>query len=232
MGSPRKNYGLLIGGGLIVVAASVAGGILLMGGEVDEGTGVTVAPSTLATETTVGNTEVLTPPPTVALTDPVATTVPGGPIRVFDDTNTFSMIVQNDLELDTTTILSIDKFEVPSISTATVIADYFVDDVTFGLTAVVVGPEIGSTAQQVMSGFLIPPEGTCTGRVDDQVETAAGLADRILLTGCGVGGGNKVLMVVQLADRPVVIGVYMQSTSDLSTLTPDVQLALESIVVL
>lgn len=205
-----------------------------MGGEVDKGASVTlapVAPSALATETTVGNTEVLTPPPTVAPTDPVPTTAPGGPIEAVDDTNTFSMIVPNDLELDTTTILSTDQIDVPAISAATVIADYLVDDVTFGLTAVVVGPKIGSTVEQVMSGFFLPAEGTCTGRVDDQVETAAGLADRVSLTGCGVGGGNKVLMVVQLPDRPVVIGIYVQSTADVATLTPLALFALESILV-
>lgn len=234
--APKKSNGLLIGGGLVVVAALVGGVVLLTGGDDDKKTTVTLAPvtsSTLDTATTLGTTVQITTPATAAT---VAPTVPetaapdDGLVTVNDDTGTFSIILPNDLELDTTTITSNDGFIVPSISAAEIISDYNVDDTTFGLTSVAVGPDIGSDTVQVMA-FLEPVEGTCTGRVQDQVQTALGLADRVSLTGCGAGAGNKVLMVVQLADRPVVIGIYMQGLATIENLQPAAQYALESIFV-
>ena len=50
--------------------------------------------------------------------------------------------------------------------------------------------------------------------------TASGRPTVVTLTGCGVGAGNKVLMVVQLADRPVVIGIYMQGLATIENLQP------------
>lgn len=234
---PKKGNGLLIGGGLVLVAALVGGVVLLTGGDDDKKTSITLAPITSTTEvsvTTIGGQITVPPtaPPTAPPTDPATTTaVDDGLIEIFDDTGTFSMILPDDLEVDTTTIASNDGFAVPSISAAEIIASYNTDDVTFGLTAVAVGPDIGSDAEQVMA-FLEPAEGTCTGRsVEVGRPTAMGAANVVSLTGCGVGGGNKVLLVVQLADRPVVIGLYMQGVADVATLLPAAQFALESILV-
>ncbi len=232
---PKKGNGLLIGGGLVVVAALVAGVVLLTGGDDKKSTSITLAPitsTTLITVTTVG--VPITSPATVPVTDapPPATTVADGPVTVMDDTGTFTILVPSDLERDTTTINSKDGFVVPSISAADIIADYNGDDTTFGFTAVAVGPDIGSDVSQVMA-FLEPTEGTCTGRsVEIGRPTALGSANQVSLTGCGVGLGNKVLMVLQLADRPVVIGIYLQSLADVSAMQPFAQTLLESIIVL
>jgi hypothetical protein len=235
--APKKSNGLLIGGGLVVVAAIVGGIVLLTGGGDDKSTTITLAPitsTTVAADTTVPATAVLTVPPTVAPTEPTVpetTAVDDGLIEVFDDTGTFLIVLPNDLELDTTTITSNDGFIVPSVSASVAIADYNVDDTTFGLTAVAIGPDIGSDVAQVME-FLEPPEGTCTGRdVEIGRPTAVGAATQVSLSGCGAGLGNKVLIVVQLTDRPVVIGVYMQGLAPTADLQPAAQLALESIVV-
>ena len=232
--APKKGNGLLIGGGLVVVAAIVGGIVLLTGGDDKKTTSITLAPitsTTVAEAITVPATAVITVPPTVAPTDAPTTVADDGLIEVFDDTGTFSMLLPDDLELDTTTITSNDGFIVPSISAANVIADYNVDDTTFGLTAVAVGPDIGSDPDQVMA-FLEPAEGTCTGRsVEIGRPTALGAANVVFLTGCGAGAGNKVLMVVALADRPVVVGIYMQGLAAIEDLTPAAQFALETILV-
>ena len=236
--APKKGNGLLIGGGLVVVAALVGGVVLLTGGGNDKkSTSITLAPitsTTIATQPTTAITSAITTPATVL--DTVAPTAPptttgSSLVTITDDTGTFSIMVPDNLELDTTTITSNDGFAVPSISAASIIADYNGDDTTFGLTSVAVGPTIGSDATQVLA-FLEPADGTCTGRTeDDGFATAVGSATRVTLTGCGAGGGNKVLIVVQLADRPVVIGIYMQGTATVENLQPAAQFALESIFV-
>jgi hypothetical protein len=233
--APKKGNGLLIGGGLVVVAALVGGVVLLTGGDDDKKSTITLAPitsSTLAPETTASN-PVITLPPTTAGTDVPTTIEDNGLIEVTDDTGTFSMILPNDLELDTTTITTADTppITIPSISAAEGIASYNTDDVTFGVTAISVGPDLGHNAEQVMA-FLEPAEGTCTSRsVEIGRPTAVGAANVVSLSGCGVGAGNKVLMVVQLADRPVVIGIYMQGLAAIADLDPAAQYALESILV-
>lgn len=234
--APKKGNGLLIGGGLVVAAALIGGVVLLTGGDDKKSTTITLAPITSTTaatiDTTIATTAAITVPVTVAPTVP-ETTADSGLVTITDDTGTFSIVLPNDLELDTTTITSTDDppVVIPSISAADVIADYNVDDTTFGLTAVSVGPDIGSDAAQVMA-FLEPADGTCTGRVQEEgIATAVGIATRVSLTGCGAGGGNKVLMVVQLADRPVVIGIYMQGLAAIENLQPAAQYALESIFV-
>ncbi len=234
--APEKGNGLLIGAGLLVVAALIGGIVLLMGGDDDKKSTITLAPitsSTLATDTTAA--AGITLPPTVPVTDAhtVPTTVADDSFtRVTDETGTFSMDVLDSLELDITTITTTDvpPLTVPSISAAYVIDSYNTDDVTFGFTAVSVGPLIGSDAAQVMA-FLEPPDGTCTGRVEDVVETFLGTANRVSLTGCGVGAGNKVLMVLQLADRPVVIGIYMQALDPVEDVQGAARFAFESILV-
>jgi len=235
--APKKSNGLLIGGGLAVVAALIGGVVLLTGGDDDKkSTTITLAPITSTTLFTQPTTAITTAITTATVVETAAPTVPetiadSGLVTITDDTGTFSIVVPDDLELDTTTITSNDGFIVPSINAATIIADYNGDDTTFGLTSVAVGPAIGSDVAQVME-FLEPAEGTCTGRsVEFGRPTAVGAASVVTLTGCGVGGGNKVLMVVQLADRPVVIGIYMQGLAPVADLQPAAQFALESIVV-
>ena len=235
--APKKGNGLLIGGGLVVVAALVGGVVLLTGGDDDKkSTTITLAPitsTTIGTETTTAITSAITTPATVAETAaPTAppTTAGGDLITITDDTGTFSIVVPDDLELDTSTITSNDGFIVPSISAAVIIADYNGDDTTFGFTSVVVGPDVGSDPAQVLA-FLEPADGTCSGRTEDiGIATALGSATRVSLTGCGAGGGNKVLIVVQLADRPVVIGIYMQGLATIADLQPAAQFVLESMV--
>lgn len=236
--APKKGNGLLIGGGLVLVAALVGGVVLLTGGDDNKkSTSITLAPISTTTtpgitDTTVSSTAAITVPVTVPATAP-ETTADSGLVTITDDTATFSIVLPNNLELNTTTISSTDTPPViiPSVSAADVIADYNTDDTTFGLTAVAVGPDIGSTAEQVLA-FLEPVDGTCTGRVqEDGIATAVGTAIRVSLTGCGTGGGNKVIMVVQLADRPVVIGIYMQGLATIENLQPAAQYALESIFV-
>ncbi len=230
--APKKGNGLLIGGGLVVAAALIGGVVLLMGGDDDKKTsGITLAPvTTLATATTA---PVITLAPTVAPTDPVVPTTvdDSGIITVTDDTGMFSMLLPDYFEADTSTTTSTDGFTIPSISASETLSSYVVDDVTFGLTAIAVGPEIGSDAAQVME-FLEPEDGTCTGRVADTAETFYGTATRVSLTGCNGTAGNKVLMVVALADRPVVIGIYVQALAAVADIQGFAQSELESMVAL
>lgn len=232
--APKKNNGLLIGGGLVVVAALVGGGILLMGGDDDKKPSVTLAPitsTTDATATTASSPVITDAPTTVPVATDAPTTVPESTLEeFFDDTGTFSMVLPNDLEIDTTVLVDQNGQEIPSIAAAESLAGYNSDDTTFGLTAVVVGPAFNTDAALVMD-FLEPAEGTCTTRVADQVQTALGLADRVSLAGCGVGSGNKILMTVTLADGVTVVGLYMQGLADATTLAPAAQYALESVFV-
>lgn len=232
--APKKNNGLLIGGGLVVVAALVGGGVLLLGGDDDKKTSVTLAPitsTTAATATTASSPVITDAPTTVPVVTDAPTTVPASTLEAFfDDTGTFSMTLPNDLEIDTTVLVDQNGQEIPSIAAAESLSAYNTDDTTFGLTTIVVGAAFNADAALVME-FLEPAEGTCTARVADQVQTTLGLAERVSLTGCGVGAGNKVLMTVTLADGVTVVGVYMQGLADAATLAPAAQAALESVFV-
>lgn len=229
--APKKGNGLLIGGGLVVVAALIGGVVLLTGGDDDKkSTSITLAPvTTLAVvDTTIAiDTTIAVVDTTIAIDTTVAD---DGLIEVFDDTGTFSIILPNDLETDTTPIGPTGA--TPSIRAAVVLDDFRNEEVTFGLIAVAgaVGSDLGSDAAEALA-WMNPPDGVCTGRVDDTVETALGLAMRASFTGCGVDAGNKILMAIQLAGRPVLIGIYMQGTADLVTLGSAAQFALESMFV-
>ncbi|MBI4883102.1 MAG: hypothetical protein HY826_03520 [Actinobacteria bacterium] len=233
--APKKGNGMLIGGGLVVAAALVGGVVLLTGGDDKKSTSITLAPIESSTTsgisvTTASSTPVvITAPPTVAPTAaPDTTAVDSNIVQLFDDTGAFSVYVPSDLETDTSAITSNDGFTVPSVSAADSISAYYNDDGTFGMTIIAVGPDIGSDAAQVMA-FLSPPDNSCTGRTDDVVETALGSALRSNFETCGNELGNKVLLVVALAGRPVVVGIYVQSQESVELIQPLAQAILETI---
>ncbi len=160
-----------------------------------------------------------------------ATTVPltSGIVAVRDDTGTFSINIRGDLQMETAPSIAAGGFTVPRITASTNLTGYYADNTTFGVLIVAVGPDIGSELTQVVS-FLEPNETVCKERVKDTIKTSLGDAVRISLTGCGVDNlGTKVLLVVQIAEPPYVIGMRMQDAGELGAIQSAALTLLESI---
>ena len=146
-----------------------------------------------------------------------ATTLPVSDaiITVLDDTETFSVNLRGNLEMETAPSIAAGGFTVPRVTASDDLKAYYADNTTFGVLIVAVGPDIGSEVAQVL-GFMEPNESVCKERVRETITTALGSAVRISLTGCGVDNlGAKVLLSVQIADPPLVIGIRMQDDGDL-----------------
>ncbi len=200
-----SNTGLIVAGVLLV--AAIIGGVMLFnsssGG--DNTPNATVAP--------VGAAPTLVPasvPATVATSSAIA--------AVTDDTGTFSINLRGDLQIETAPEVAAGGFTVPRITASEDLAKYYADNTTYGVLVMTVGPDIGSAVTQVLD-FLEPDKSVCKDRVKDAINTTLGVATRISLTGCGVDNlGTKVLLGLQLADRPLVIGMRMQDTGDLAAI--------------
>jgi hypothetical protein len=200
-----SNTGLIVAGVLLV--AAVIGGVMLFnassGG--DNTPNATVPPVGAA--------------PTLVAASVPATAAPSNAIvAVVDDTGTFSINLRGDLQVETAPEVAAGGFSVSRITASENLAKYYADNTTFGVLFIAVGPDIGSEVTQVL-GFLEPDKSVCKDRVKDAINTTLGIATRISLTGCGVDNlGTKVLLSIQLVDRPLVVGLRMQDTGDLAAI--------------
>ena len=251
---PKKKTGLIIAGGLAAVAAVVGGVILFSGGDDDK----TVTPgSTALPETTVFNTlpeTTLPPEDTLVITLPViteppvtepsvtepevtepevtapATTIVSGADPITDDLNIFTVVLPAGLQVDTTPIVTDDDFTLASVTGAADLEGFYSEDVTFGMSVIVVGPEVESDPSEVLL-FLEPDEGICTGRQEiPDHPTALGLTTMVKLDGCSPdGSAAKVLIVMALPERSSVLAIYVQGPGTADGLLPQAQAVFESV---
>lgn len=195
-----NNTGVIIGAVLAIVALICVILLFTVAGRDDGGPQITLAPFG-ATTTSLA----------------VATTVPNAAITaVTDDTGTFSINIRGDLQKETAPSIAAGGFIVPRITASVDLAAYYADNTTFGVLVVAVGPDIGSEVTQVLA-FMEPNESVCKERLRELINTSYGQAVRISLTGCGVDNlGTKILISVQLAEPPLVIGIRMQDEGELA----------------
>ena len=245
---PKKKTGLMIAGGLVAVAAVVAAVVLLSGGDDDK----TVSPATTFPETTASVLPDITVPPEdtlvitlpvitepevtePAITDPpvtdpvVQTTILSGGV-ITDDLGVYTMVLPDGLAVDTTPLTTQDNFTLPSIAGAVDLEGFYGDDVTPGMTSVVVGKDVDSTPAKVLA-FLEPGEGVCTDREQiDDFPTAFGPSILLKLDGCGDGGvAAKVILVVALPNSTSIAALYVQGPGTAVDLLPQAQPVFESI---
>lgn len=199
-----NNSGLIV---IVAVIVVVIGGIvalLFSVGSGDRTPPLTLAP--LGAETTlVGD---------GATTLPVSDAI----IAVPDDSGTFSVNLRGNLQMETAPSEAAGGFTVPRITASDDLKAYYADNTTFGVLIVAVGPDIGSEVAQVLA-FMEPNETVCKDRLRETINTTLGDAVRISLTGCGVDNlGTKVLLSIQVAEPPLVIGIRMQDTGELSSI--------------
>ncbi|MCB0955739.1 MAG: hypothetical protein KDB06_02130, partial [Ilumatobacter sp.] len=225
--APKKKTGLIVGGGIAAVAL-VVGGVLAFGGG-DDDKGVSPATTTLpgvsttamAQDTTTAvpvttlapaTSVVLTLPPTnVPPPTQAPTTADAALIEVFDDTNSFSALIPNFLEIDTRPIQSNDGFTVPSITAATSVDDYNSDHVTFGFTLFAVPGTITTSTDDVLN-FISPGEGECSSQsLNIGYPTAFGSGTMVQYDGCGDGSAAKVLIVVRIDSADATLAIYYQA---------------------
>lgn len=249
---PKKNTGLIIAAGLVAAAAAFAAVLLLTGGDDDKA----VSPATTTAQVTIEtpapdvtvpteDTLVITVPPITyppvsdpvitdpAATDPADTTVQstilsGG--EIFDDLGVFSVVLPDGLQVDTTPVTTSDNFTLPSVVGADSLDGFYNDDVTFGTTVLVVGSDVDSTAEEVLT-FLEPDAGICTSRVQTaDYPTALGNGILLQLDGCSPdGSAAKVIIVVALPDAKSVVSIYTQGPGTAAALLPQTQTVLESV---
>ncbi len=240
---PQKKTGLIIAGGLVAVAAVVAVVLIVTGGKDDKTVAsdttaaITIPASTIPPDDTLVITlPVITEPDVTepAITDPpitdpgvVSTIDSGGAIT--DDLGVFSIVLPDGLSVDTTAITTKDNFTLPSVAGAIDLQGFYGDDVTPGLTSVVVGEDVDSTAAAVLA-FLEPAEGVCTGREQiDAYPTAIGTSILLKLDGCGDGTAAKVILVAEIEGSTSIAALYVQGPGASGGLLPQAQTVFESI---
>ncbi|MGB8861433.1 MAG: hypothetical protein WCC60_19405 [Ilumatobacteraceae bacterium] len=257
---PARKTGLIVALGLVAIAAVVAGVLIFTSGDDDTTASVStpVIPSTLPSITvpsiTVPSITGLPTDDTLVITVPTATVpnateppstapattiatapttaggAPSGMVRVTDDLNKFSVALPESYEVDTTPVVTKDNFTLPSVAGAVSLDAYNGDDVTPGLTVIAVGPDVGSSVDDVVA-FLEPDDGVCGQReLNLGYPTSIGTSTMIKLDGCGADStGSKVIIVVSLIRRNSVIGIYAQGTDASSVLLPLAQQVIESL---
>lgn len=221
-----NNIPLIIAGVLILLA--IGGGVLVFTGYTltDPGGGGRVNNQPQATVAEVGAAPTLVAPSVPATAAPSSAIVP-----VTDDTGTFAINLRGDLQIETNPSLHTGGFELPKITASENLAGYYADNSTFGVVVIAVGPQIGSEVSQVLK-FLEPSEGVCLERVKEAINTSLGVATRVSLSGCGIDAtGVKVVLAIQLADKPFVIGIRMQDTGEVTAVQGAVLYILETIQV-
>ena len=246
---PKKKTGLMIVGGLAAVAVIVAGVLVLSDGRDD----TTVSPGTTFPEATVlatipdvtllpDDTLVITLPvitelaitePAIAepaITDPaVRTTVLSGG-EITDDLRVFAVVLPDGLAVDTPPITTQDNFTLPSIAGAVDLQGFYNDDVTPGMTLVVVGKEVDSTPAEVLA-FLEPGADICTGREETaDYPTTIGAGILLKLDGCGPDGtAAKVFLVAAIPGSTVIAAIYLQGLGLSADLLPQAQTVFETV---
>ncbi len=214
--APKKNTGLIIGIGAVVVAAIVAG-VLIFGGGDDKKkstttatTGISVAPVTTVDNGTIVLTVPLTTPP-VNTGGPVTTlggNADGFPVT--DDTGMLTVFLPNGADYQTTPITK-DDIVLPRVVAAADVPAFMNDDVTQGIIFMGIPSTYDATPDDAIA-ILGPPDGTCAVQTSGApISTPFGVATVVLYDGCGPGGAySKVVMGVATSGTFVAIGVYLQ----------------------
>lgn len=239
----------MIAGGLVAVAAIVAGVLVLTGGDDD----TTVSPGTTFPEATAfatipditlppDDTQVITLPVITepemtepAITDPpvtdpvVQTTILSGG-EITDDLGLFAVVLPDGLAVDTTPITTHDNFTLPSIAGAVDLQGFYNDDVTPGMTLIVVGKEVDSTPAEVLA-FLEPGADICTGREETaDYPTTIGASILLKLDGCGPAGtAAKVIVVAAIPGSTFIAAIYVQGLGLSVDLLPQAQTVFETV---
>lgn len=250
---PKKKTGLIVAGGLVAVAAIVAVVLVLTGGD-DK----TVSPATTFPENTVFVTipditfpditfppdetlditvPVITQPEVTepAITDPpvtepvVQTTVLSGGV-ITDDLGVFTVVLPDGLAVDSTPLNTQDNFTLPSVTGAVDVEGFYSDDVTPGMTVLVVGEDVDSNPAAVLT-FLEPADGICTGREETaDYPTTIGPTTLLKLDGCGPDAtAAKVLLVAAIPNTTSIVAFYLQGPGKAVDLLPQAQTVFESV---
>lgn len=246
--APEENGGnnklpWIIAGAVTVVAVIVAAIVLLTGDDNTSSSPTTV--STLEPSTTVLETTTVAPPTTLVISSPstgtptttgaqVPTTPAPGLTVLTDDTNTFTVLMLDTFETDTTPIDQ-DGVQIANVTGATDVAAFSRDDDhdTFGISV-----SAGATDQMPSTDELLAsadPGGACSERTTESgYPTLIGNAEVVLLDGCGTEGQSaKVVMVLVFPDRNLTLAVYAQGAGPSNTdLLDFTQAVVESVVFL
>jgi len=243
----------MIAGGLVAVAVVVAVVLVLTGGDDEK----IVAPETTPVSTVLATIPELTIPPedTLVITLPVITE-PGGtkpsvtdpastdptatePVvqttilsdgEVTDDLGVFAVVLPDGLAVDSTPISTQDNFTLASVAGAVDLEGFYNDDVTPGITVIVVGGEVDSTPADVLA-FLEPEAGICKAR-EEKADFVTTLGSSILLTlrGCGPdGSAAKVILVAAIEGTTSIVATYVQGPGIAADLLPQAQAVFESV---
>ncbi len=233
----------IIAGAVTVVSVIVVAIVLLTG---DDKTSSSPTTESVAVSTTVVASTTVAPQTTLVITTPSTTvaapttaptpdtTEPG--VSVFtDDTNTFTVLLLDTFETDTTPIDQ-DGTQIANVTGATDIAAFSKDDDhdTFGIS-VSAGPSDQMPSAAELLASADPGDTVCTDRTSKPgYPTLNGDAEVLLLDGCGTDGQSaKVVMVLTFPDRNLTLAVYAQgpgpSNTDLLDFT---QAVTESVVFL
>ena len=209
-----NNSGLIVIGAVILIVIGGIVALLFSFSGRDRTPALTLAPLGAATTLLADG----------ATTLPISDAI----ITVPDDTGTFSVNLRGNLQMQTAPSVAAGGFTVPRITASDDLKAYYADNTTFGVLIVAVGPEIGSEVAQVLS-FMEPNVSVCKDRVRETIRTTLGDAVRISLTGCGIDNlGTKILLSVQIAEPPLVIGIRMQDSGDLATIQAAASYILET----
>ena len=234
----------IIAGAVTVVSVIVVAIVLLTG---DDKTSSSPTTDSVAVSTTVVASTTVVPQTTLVITTPsttlaAPTTAPTTPdtsepgVSVFtDDTNTFTVLLLDTFETDTTPIDQ-DGTQIANVTGATDIEAFSQDDDhdTFGIS-VSAGPSDQMPSAAELLASADPGDTVCTDRTSKPgYPTLNGNAEVLLLDGCGTDGQfAKVVMVLTFPDRNLTLAVYAQgpgpSNTDLLDFT---QAVTESVVFL
>lgn len=234
----------IIAGAVTVVAVIVVAKVLLTGDDKTSSSPSTTAATVV--ETTLAETTTEAPQTTLTITVPPSTSAPAVEtttadtlepgVSVFtDDTNTFTVLMLDSFETDTTPIDQ-EGVQLANVTGATDINAFSQDDDhdTFGISVTVGASDQMPSAAELLSS-ADPGDTVCTDRSSESgYPTLLGDAEVLLLDGCGTEGQSaKVVMVLVFPDRNLTMAVYAQgpgpSNTDLLDFT---QAVVESVVFL
>jgi hypothetical protein len=234
----------IIAAAVAVVAVVVVAVVLLTGDDnttSSPGTTTIAVPSTtIAGSTTLAPTTTAAPQTTLAITSPPTTTPPPTTatpgVNVFtDDTNTFTVLMLDTFEVDTTPIDQ-DGVTLGNVTGATDLKSFAsdTDHDTFGIS-VSVGPTAQLPSVDELLASADPGPTVCTDRTNEtDYPTQVGPAQALLLDGCGTGGASsKVVMVIPFNGTQYSLLVYAQGPGPSNTdLFDFAQAVAESVVIL
>jgi hypothetical protein len=243
-GNPKLPW--IIAGALAIVVAVVGVVIALSSG--DDTTSGTVAttlvPTTLPviTEAPTTTGPPTTPEPTLQITTPPVTDPPSTPVTtapgvtvVADDTKTFTVLLLDSFETNTAPLVN-DNGTFPSVTGANDLAAFTSenDHDTFGISVLVAKSDTVQAPADLVKLFD-PGADVCTERsTQSGYETLNGVAEVLLLDGCGTGGNSgTVIMAIDVPAENSVILLVTQGPGPSNTDLLDFAQAVgESVVIL